>query len=80
MPRNSPRLDRKAFNVGLTALDRQRLEELSLWLSLSLTDTIRHVVRMHHHLATELRSGGKLLIRQQDGTETAIVMHMMEDT
>jgi len=71
--------EKKRLNLDMGPLHWQRLEELSTWSGTSNAETVRRALRLHHHIAAQVREGGKLFIRNEDGTEAAIVMFVNED-
>lgn len=70
---------KKRLNLDMGPLDWQRLEELATWSGQSNAETVRKLIRMHHHIAAEVRDGGTLMVRQEDGSEAAIVLFVNED-
>lgn len=70
---------KKRLNLDMGPRYWQRLEELAAWTDRSNAETVRQLIRMHHHLAVEMREGATLLLRRADGTEAEIVVFVNED-
>ena len=57
---------KKRLNLDMGPLDWKRLEELAEWSGQTNAETIRRIIRMHHHIAAELRDGARAVTRRRN--------------
>lgn len=79
-PRGRPKGQaKKRLNLDLIANDWKRLEDICRWTDRNYSEVVRYLIRAWHDLGQELRKGGKLFVRREDGSEAVIVLHITED-
>lgn len=75
-PKGQPK---RRLNLDLIGRDGERLDDLCRWMDKNYSESIRYLIRAWHDLGIELRKGGKLFVRRDDGSEVLVPLHIEED-